>query len=94
MTSRDDWITIIRKSKGKVSNDPNKNHRHPTIKLNFADKYTWIDAYWIYREPGDWRFKELRDRVAVEMRKDGWAVTTGMADNRLEYYLFAKKERK
>ncbi len=94
MPTRQYWIDAIRKLRGKVSSDPNKNHRHPTIRSNFTDKYTWIDAYWIYREPGDNRFKEMRDRIAVEMRKDGWDVTTGMADNRLEYFLFAKKERK
>jgi hypothetical protein len=93
MTSRQDWIDIIRKNGGKVSSDGAENHRHPALKLSFADKYTWIDAFWIYRNPGDNKFKTVRDKIASEMRKDGWDISVGDTKNRLEYFFFAKKER-
>lgn len=93
MPSRDDWVRFIRSREGKVSGDGNGNHRHPTLLLSFADKYTWIDAFWIYNKPGDNRFKGLRDDFAREMRKDGWEVTVGMTENRLEYFLFAKRRK-
>lgn len=93
MPTQQDWIKIIRSHNGKIGGGE-KNHRHPMLGVNYTNKYAWIDAYWIYKNPGDDAYKKVRDSIAREMRKDGWDVTVGMTNNRLEYHLFANRIKK
>lgn len=93
MMSRQFWVDDIRRTRGKVSATGDKNHRHPLLTNRFGERYTWIDAYWVYSKPGDDILKDVRDKFARNLRYDGWDVTTGQTANRLEYYLFAKRRR-
>lgn len=66
MTTKQEWIERIKAQRGEIGGSINGN----------SSATDMIDGSWFYRRPEDGDKKPIRDRVAREMRKDGWTVKT------------------
>ena len=80
MPNMRDWMDNIKLNRGEIGGTINGN---PSTDM--------IDGCWFYRWLGDSDKKPIRDRVAREMRKDGWTVKT--ETNSLGWFFRATRKK-
>lgn len=80
MTTTQEWMKHIKDNRGEIGGTINGN---PATEM--------IDGCWFYRRPEDGDKKPIRDRIAREMRKDGWTVNT--ETNSLGWFFRATRKK-
>ena len=79
--NKQEWIQKIIENSGKPAN---------TVQLErILSEQEELDISWFYHNPEDYKKKALRDKIAREMRKDGWIAETH--SNSLGWFINAKR---